>query len=193
MTDQTGKTLDSKRLSRNKLIGYLSNIPSCLIGIEACGGAHYWVRQFQKLGHEVKIMAPQFVKPYVKSNKNDKNDAQAIAEAVTRPIMRFVAIKNSYQQDIQSLHRIRDGMVKQRIFLSNQIRGLLAKYGIIFPEGLFVLKTRLPAIINDPHNELTPRARELFQDLLEQFNSMNEKVKFYDKKIILLVKENETC
>jgi transposase len=95
MADKSGKRIAEKRLSRNKLTEFLANTPACLIGIEACGGAHYWARKFQELGHEVKMMAPQFVKPYVKSNKNDSNDAQAIAEAVTRPSMRFVSIKTS--------------------------------------------------------------------------------------------------
>ena len=193
MADKFGKKIDAKRLSRNKLIEFLANIPPCLIGIEACGGAHYWARKFQELGHEVKMMAPQFVKPYVKSNKNDSNDAQAIAEAVTRPSMRFVSIKTSHQQDIQCVHRIREGLIKQRIAVSNQIRGLLAEYGIVFPEGFFALKSKLPIVIDDNQNGLTPVSRELFYDLLEQFNYTSEKVKFYDMKITLLAKENETC
>jgi transposase len=136
------------------------------------------------------MMAPQFVKPYVKSNKNDSNDAQAIAEAVSRPTMRFVSIKTSHQQDIQCMHRIRE---EQRIAVSNQIRGLLAEYGIVFPEGFYALKSKLPIAIDDNQNELTPISRELFRDLLEKFNFTSEKVKFYDKKITLLAKENEIC
>lgn len=193
LADQYGKRIETKRLSRSKLLEFLANTLPCLIGIEACGGAHYWARQFQKLGHVVKMMAPQFVKPYVKSNKNDSNDAQAIAEAVTRPTMRFVAIKTVQQQDIQSLHRIRDHLIKQRIATSNQIRGLLAEYGIVLPEGFYSLKSKLPAMIEDSHKELTPMTQELFRDLLEQFNYVNEKVKFYDRKIEGLAKENETC
>jgi len=159
MTDKAGKKIDGKRLSRNKLIEFLANIPPCLIGIEACGGAHYWARKFKELGHEVKMMAPQFVKPYVKSNKNDSNDAQAIAEAVTRPSMRFVSVKSPHQQDIQCIHRIRDGYIKQRLSISNQVRGLLAEYGIVFPEGFSALKSKLPIVIDDSQNELTPISR----------------------------------
>ena len=193
MTDQHGNKIDEKRLSRNKLIEFLANTPGCLIGIEACGGAHYWARKFQELGHEVKMMAPQFVKPYVKSNKNDCNDARGIAEAVTRSTMRFVSVKTPHQQDIQSIHRVREGIIKHKLCISNQIRGLLAEYGIVFPEGFYALRSKLPMIIDDNQNELTSMSRELFRDLLEQFHYADEKLKFYDKKIILLAKENETC
>lgn len=131
-TDSKGKWVLRKRLSREKLIEFVSNLSPCLIGIEACTGAHYWARLFEQLGHVVKIMAPQFVKPYIQSNKNDSNDARRIAEAVTRPKMKFVAIKKTEQQDILLLHRARELIIKQRTAQANQIRGLLAEYGIIF-------------------------------------------------------------
>lgn len=193
LADKQGKKIETKRLSRDKLISFLANISPCLIGMEACGGSHYWARQLQKLGHQVKLMAPQFVKPYVKSNKNDENDAEAIAEAVSRPTMRFVSIKNISQQDIQSLHRIREGAIKHRIFISNQIRGLLAEYGIVFPEGFYVLKTKLTSVIEDLNNELTPMARELFTDLFMRFKEIDEKIKGYEKKVAVIAKENEAC
>ena len=114
-------------MSREKLTEFIANIPRCLIGIEACCGANYWARLFEKMGHTVKIMSPQFVKPYVMANKNDRNDARGIAEAVTRPNMKFVSIKKIEQQDVLLLHRARELIVKQKVAQSNQIRGLLAE------------------------------------------------------------------
>ena len=134
--DAAGKVVLRKRLTRRKLAEFVVNLPPCIIGMEACGSAHYWARKFQSMDHTVKVMAPQFVKPYIKSNKNDANDAAGICEAVSRPSMRFVPIKNVEQQDLQSLHRIRSQVVKQRTALANQTRGLLAEYGIIIPKGI---------------------------------------------------------
>jgi len=193
LADKQGKKIDSKRLSRDKLISFLANIPPCLIGMESCGSSYFWARQIEKSGHHVKLMAPQLVKPYVKSNKNDQNNAEAIAEAVRRPTMRFVPIKNIAQQDIQSLHRVREGAIKHKIFMSNQLRGLLAEYGIVFPQGNYALKTKFMTIIEDSNNELSELSRELFIDLFIQFKQADEKVKEYEKKIVLAAKENEQC
>ena len=112
--DSKGKAIFKKRVSRSQLLSIIANFPPCLIGMEACSGAHYWARQFQAYGHEVRLIPPQYVKPYVKTNKNDANDAEAICEAVSRPNMRFVPIKAVVQQDIQSLHRYRQRVVQQR-------------------------------------------------------------------------------
>jgi len=124
-----------------QLLAYFEKIAPCLIGMEACGSAHYWARELQKLGHTVKLMAPQFVKPYVKSNKNDANDAEAICEAVARPTMRFVAVKTIAQQDIQAIHRVRSELVSHRTAKVNQIRGLLAEYGLAVGRRIEVLRT----------------------------------------------------
>lgn len=120
-TDSSGKTILQKKLRRSELKSFMANLPTCLIGMEACGGAHYWAREFEKMGHTVKLISPQFVKPYVKSNKNDEADAEAIAEAVTRPNMRFVPIKQTGHQDIQCLHRVRQRLIHNRTALSNEI------------------------------------------------------------------------
>ena len=134
--NEHGRPMLRKKLRRKEFLGYLAKLPVCLIGMEACGGSNHWAREISKLGHEVKLMAPQFVKPYIKGNKNDFNDAEGICEAVNRPTMRFVEIKNIEQQDMQALHRIRQSLVKSRTALSNQIRGLLAEYGIVIGKGL---------------------------------------------------------
>jgi transposase len=181
-TDARGKKVLGKRLSRPKLIEYMSNLSSCLVGIEACGSAHYWARLFREQGHTVKMMAPQFVKPYVKSNKNDSRDAEGIAEAVTRPTMRFVPIKEIEQQDILLLHRVRELSLKQRVAQSNQIRGLLAEYGIIIPKGISPL-VRLPEILEEEKTKLTDMAKELFIQLHEQLKIYIQQVKDYEHKI----------
>jgi transposase len=142
--DRQEKVVLRKQLRRAQLLAYFKQLSPSLIGMEACSGAHYWARELQKQGHTVKLMAPQFVKPYVKSNKNDANDAEAICEAVGRPNMRFVAIKTLAQQDIQALHRIRSEQVKQRTAKVNQIRGLLAEYGISVGQRVEVLRHALP-------------------------------------------------
>lgn len=150
------------------MIEFVMNLPSCLIGMEACASSHYWAIKFQQAGHEVKLISPKFVKPCVKSNKNDANDTEAICEAVTRHSMRFVAIKSIEQQDIQAVHRIRSGLVQRRTTLANQIRGLLGEYGVIVPEGIKKLNKQLPFILEDAENSLTDLACELFADLYEQ-------------------------
>ena len=133
--DDRGQTQITKKQTRNQLKATMSKLSPCLVGIEACAGAHDWARRLSGYGHEVKLIAPQFVKPYVKSNKNDRIDAEAICEAVQRPGMRFVAGKTVEQQDVQCLHRIRSQVVAQRTAQVNQIRGLLLEYGITIPQG----------------------------------------------------------
>lgn len=192
--DKDGRKISIKRLSREKLIPYLANIPKCLIGIEACCGSHYWARQLTQLGHEVKMMAPQFVKPYVKSNKNDRNDAEAIVEAVIRPSMRFVAIKTPHQQDIQALHRMRENALKYRIMISNQIRGILLEYGITLPKSDHALHIHLQAYLDkNPTGELSPFLKELITDLYEQFKTIETKIDFYERKISVIIEQHEPC
>lgn len=181
-TDARGKKVLSKRLSRPKLMEYISNLSPCLVGIEACGSSHYWARVFIEQGHTVKMMAPQFVKPYVKSNKNDSRDAEGIAEAVTRPTMRFVPIKGIEQQDILLLHRVRELTMKQRTAQGNQIRGLLAEYGVIIPKGIGHL-ARLPEILDENTAQLTHAAKEIFTQLHEQLKIYIQQVKDYEHKI----------
>ena len=137
-----------------QVLAFFAQRAPCLIGMEACGGAHYWARKLQAQGHTVKLMAPQFVKPYVKANKADAADAEAICEAVTRPSMRFVPIKHAEQQAILSLHRARQGFVRARTAQANQIRGLLSEYGITLPQGIHHVAKRLPEIIEDAEHDL---------------------------------------
>jgi len=190
--DAKGKCVLRKRLSRAKLIEFMANLSPCIIGIEACGGSHYWARLFKQYGHEVRMMAPQFVKPYVKSNKNDRNDSEAIAEACTRPTMRFVAIKTVEQQDILVIHRARELSIKNRTAQASQIRGILSEYGITIPEGISKIR-RVTEIIELNKNKLSIIVIELMVQLYEQFQSYDGQVKKYDHQLEALAKNNNVC
>lgn len=191
-TDSKGKAVLKKRLSRNKLIEHMVNLKPCLIGIEACGGAHDWARRFTAMGHTVKIMSPQFVKPYIKSNKNDANDAAGIAEAVTRPDMKFVPAKTQEQQDSLLVHRARELVMKQRTAQANQIRGLLTEYGIVMKQGITVIRT-LPTVLDEHKEELSERAIAIFTQLHEQFKQLDEQISYYDEQIAQAVKNDPLC
>lgn len=174
--NERGKAVLRKQLKRDQVAAFFANLPPCLVGMEACGSAHHWARKLQALGHTVRLMAPQFVKPYVKSNKNDAADAEAICEAVARPSMRFVPIKNVEQQSVLSLHRVRQGFVKARTAQANQIRGLLGEYGLVVPQGIAYIAQRVPALIEDAENELPGSFRLLIQRLLDHLKVLQEQV-----------------
>jgi transposase len=174
--DLAGKAILRRELRRAQLMKTIAQLEPCLIGIEACGGAHYWARRFAEHGHQVKMMSPQFVKPYRKSDKNDRNDAEAICEAVTRPSMRFVAVKSVEQQDMLTLHRVREGLMKERVALINRIRGLLSEYGIVIAKNVCNLRCELPGILEDAENELTVIARQIFHELYEDLGAREERI-----------------
>jgi len=182
-----------KKLTRNTLLKQLSNMPRCLIGMEACGSAHHWARELEKLGHEVKLIAPQFVKPYVKGNKNDYNDAEAICEAVGRPNMRFVGIKSVQQQELLALHRIRQSVVKARTAQANQIRGLLAEFGVVIGKGISQVRRRLPEILEDGENHLSAESRAWLRELHEHFLHLDGRVQTYDQRIEGQFNAQEPC
>ncbi len=191
--DKDGNVVLKKNLSRKKLAVFINNLPPCLIGIEACGGAHHWVRTFSAFGHSVKMMAPQFVKPYVKSNKNDAVDAEAICEAVQRPSMRFVPCKSIAQQDIQSIHRIRSQLVGRRTAQANQIRGLLMEYGIIIPKGISHVKKNIPQILEEAENYLTPLFRQQLHELYEEMVHLELRITAMEKKLKTISVEHQAC
>jgi transposase len=174
--NEHGKTEKKKQLKRGQVAEFFANLPPCLIGMEACGSAHYWARKLEGFGHTVKLIAPQFVKPYVKTNKNDAADAEAICEAVARPNMRFVPIKNVEQQAVLSLHRVRQGFVKARTAQANQIRGLLGEFGIIIPQGITNIAKRVPELIEDASNDLPGSFRLLVQRLMDHLNELDKQL-----------------
>ena len=189
--DKDGKTVIQKRMRRSKVLEFFVQLPPCLIGMEACSSAHYWARKLREQGHEVKLMAPQFVKPYVKANKTDAADAEAICEAVTRPTMRFVPIKSVDQHAVLSLHRARSGFVKSRTAQANQIRGLLGEFGIILPQGIVHVAGRLPDIIEDADNELPIVFRELLLRLRSHLLELNHQIQELEDQIDAWHKNNE--
>ena len=182
--NEFGKPVIKKQLKREQMAAFLVNLPPCLIGMEACGSAHYWARKLQGFGHTVKLIAPQFVKPYVKTNKNDAADAEAICEAVTRPNMRFVPIKNVEQQSVLALHTVRQGFVKARTAQANQIRGLLSEFGLIIPQGIGHIANRVPELLEDASNELPGAFRLLIQRLLDHLKGLDDQVKELEAQIV---------
>ncbi|EJN23809.1 transposase [Pseudomonas sp. GM79] len=167
--------------------------PGCEIGMESCSGAHHWARQLQARGFRVRLIAPQFVKPYVKSNKNDANDAEAICEAMSRPSMRFVAVKTIEQQDIQATHRIRAGLIEQRTAKANQIRGLIAEYGLVAPKELLMLRRAIPCWLEEADNGLTVRFRRLLDGLWGDLRTLDERVGELDSEISAIAASEPTA
>jgi transposase len=182
--DERGKTVLRKQLRRDQVAAYFVNLPPCLIGMEACASAHHWGRVLQRHGHTVRLMAPQFVKPYVKTNKNDVADAEAICEAVSRPNMRFVPVKSIEQQAILSVHRVRQGFVKARTAQGNQIRGLLGEFGLIIPKGISHIFERVPALLEDASNELPMAFRQMIERLTAHLRELDQQVKEFERQII---------
>jgi transposase len=191
--DARGKTVFRKNVSRVKLLLFLASQPASRIGLEACSGAHHWARQLTALGHRPGIMAPRFVAPYRKGGKNDGNDAEAICEAVARPGMRFVGVKSAEQQAVLCLHRVRHGLIKERTALINQLRGLLAEFGLIMPKGRYSAQRHLPAILEDAENGLPLLARQLLHDTDRRLRQMNEQLLAYDRELERLANAAETA
>lgn len=181
--DQRGNVVLRKQVKRRELLVYLANLPTCLIGIEACSGMHYWSREFTKLGHTVRAMAPAFVKPYLKSNKNDANDAEAICEAVQRPSMRFCTVKTKEQQAILQLHRSRELLVGQRVGLSNHLRALLGEFGLTIPKGESQFINLLPGYLEDAENELPMPVRQNLSQLYEHYHALKAQIQQLESAI----------
>lgn len=186
-----GKAVLRKPLRRGEMMKFFANLEPCLIGMEACGSAHHWARKLSEFGHTVKLMAPQFVKPYVKTNKNDMADAEAICEAVGRQNMRFVPIKNVEQQAILSVHRARQGFVKARTAQANQIRGLLAEFGIVIPQGIQSIARRMPDILEEGDNGLPGVMRKLLERLTDHLKELDRQVGELEQQIKLWHRDNE--
>jgi transposase len=182
--DARGRVTLRRQLRREQVARFFGNLPPCLIGMEACASAHHWGRTLERFGHTVRLMAPQFVKPYVKTNKNDVADAEAICEAVGRPNMRFVPIKSIEQQSILSVHRVRQGFVKARTAQANQIRGLLGEFGLVIPKGICHVARCVPALLEDASNELPLAFRQLIDRLSGHLKDLDQQVRELERQII---------
>jgi len=188
--DEKGKAVLKKQLKRTQMLPFFANLTACRIGMEACGSAHYWARKLQGLGHTVQLIAPQYVKPFVKRNKNDAADAEAICEAMMRPNMPTVPIKTIEQQAILSVHRARQGFVKARTAQANQIRGLLAEYGIVIAKGIGHIAKRVPQILEDGENGLPGSFRLLIGRLADHLKALDRQVGELEAQIQLWHKDN---
>ena len=191
--DEHSKEVKKRMLRRHQVLQFFVQLSPCRVGMEACASSHYWGRELRSLGHDVKLIAPQYVKPYLRGNKNDYNDARAIAEAVTRPSMPFVAIKTIEEQDMQALHRMRSQCVKHRTALTNSTRGLLGEYGIVLPKGITVLRRSIPEILEDAENCLSIRFRNLLLRRYEQLREIDEHIAFYTHEIDLVSRQDDGC
>ncbi len=191
--DNRGKVVRKKMLRRSQVLVYFVNLPGCIVGMEACASAHYWARELETLGHKVKLIPPQYVKAYVRGNKNDYNDALAIAEAVVRPEMRFVGIKTTDQQDLQALLRLREGCLKERTALCNRLRGLLAEYGLILPKGVNVLRRHLPEFLEDGENGLNELFRRLLAEGYQQLQDLDKHVDYYTCELERQSQQHDEC
>jgi transposase len=181
----------SRKVSRAKLPEVVANLAPMAIAMEACASAHHWARRWLAAGREVRLINPRFVKPFVKGSKNDAADAEAIFEAATRPTMRFVPVKSTDQQDLQTLHRARERLICQRTALINHTRGLLAEYGIVLPQGPWRFAAQAPAAIAG--TELSDLAREIFGELLDQLSDLNRRIEKLDAKVVGICRSNEAC
>ncbi len=187
------KEVKKRMLRRHQVLQFFTQLPPCRVSMEACASSHYWGRELRALGHEVKLIPPQYVKPYLRGNKNDYNDARAIAEASTRPSMPFVAIKTVAEQDMQAIHRMRTQCIRDRTALSNSLRGLLGEYGIVLPPGLATLRKSIHGLLEDADNGLSDRFRHLLVRRYEQLVELDEHIEFYTKELELLSQQDEAC
>src|SRR5215472_9242700 len=181
--DALGRTKLQRSLRRRQLLVFMAQLKPCLVGMEACCGAHYWAREMTKLGHQVKLMSPRFVRPYVKSNKTDAKDAEAICEAVARPSMSFVAIKSQPQQDMLALHRVRALLIRERTALMNQMRGLLAECGIVVAPGVAHLRRALAEIRGADDDRISEVLRRVLVEMSDRLRSFEQRLTKYDQQI----------
>lgn len=191
--DEDGRIVLCRRLGRDRLLAQTGNMAACLIGMEACCGAHHLGRALEAQGHTPRLMPPQYVKPFVKSNKNDYRDAEANAEAVQRPTMRFVPLKSEAQLDLQTIHRIRQRLVGRRTALINQLRAILLERGITVPQRRRVLEARLPAILADERAGLSPRVRRLIEDMRAEWRDLDRRIEEFNAELTATARENDAC
>jgi transposase len=191
--DERGAIVLRQKWSRSQIDARLANLPACLIGMEACVGAHYLSRKLQALGHDARLMPAKYVRPYSKGQKNDFRDAEAIAEAVQRPTMKFVATKTAEQLDLQALHRVRERLVGQRTGIINQIRAFLLERGIAVRQGLRFLQAELPTILGAPSDALSPRMLRLIEDLAGDWRRLNERIEAISGEIEALARQDQAC
>jgi transposase len=187
------KSAERKKFNRTKLMSFVQNLQPCIIAMEACGGSHFWARTFISFGHDIRLIAPSFVKPFVKSNKNDWADAEAIAEAALRPTMRFVAVKGDWQQDIEAIHRRRERLVRNRVALTNSLRGLLHERGVVIAQGSTKFLSKLEIIIEENGSKFSCLMLEEIREAQVELKELEAKISEINNKIESYAKSNEKC
>jgi len=189
--DSTGRVVLRRRMRRESIVPLAAKLSGCVVAMEACCGAHHIGRLLAAQGHEVRLMSPEYVRPYVKAQKNDERDAEAIAEAATRPTMRFVALKTEAQLDVQVLHRVRDRLVGQRTALTNQVRSILLERGIVVPQGRRRLLDALQALSDQPDGSgVGPRVRLLLDDMLDQWRGLDRRIAALDDEFAAMARND---
>src|SRR5919199_88785 len=191
--DAQGRPVLKRKLAREKVLEFFANLPPCLVGLEACAAAHYWARELARLGHEVRLMPPQYVRPYVKTNKHDAADAEACCEAVTRPGMRFVPVKREDQQSVLMLHRVREQLLKQRTATTNALRAHLAEFGIVAAQRRTGLRELLAVVADPEDRRLPPLARELLRVLAEHLRALEERAAEVDRRLVAMARDGDAC
>jgi transposase len=191
--DGSGKVIVRRRMQRKTIVTLAANLSPCIVAMEACCGAHHLGRVLSAQGHTVRLMSPEYVRPYVKAQKNDDRDAEAIAEAATRPTMRFVALKSEGQLDMQTLHRARDRAVGERTSLMNQLRAVLLERGVIVPQGRARLRVRVSELLRQGAEELSSRIRLLIDDMMARWQLLDERIAAFDAEFAAEVKQNEAA
>jgi transposase len=191
--DVAGQVILRRRMKREGMVTFVSNLPACVIAMEACGGAHHLGRLFRQNGHEVRLMSPEYVRPYVKAQKNDDRDAEAIAEAASRPTMRFVELKSEDQLDMQILHRARDRLVAERTSLINQLRALLLERGIVMPQGRKKLEVGLAVLMDVEITSCSLRIRSLVEDMRVQWRDLDCRITAFDDEFRAYSRSDKAC
>jgi len=191
--DDSGKVVLRRRMQRKTIVNLAAKLPPCIIAMEACCGAHHLGRLLAAQGHILRLMSPEYVRPYVKAQKNDERDAEAIAEAATRPTMRFVSLKSEEQLDMQTLHRARDRAVCERTSLMNQLRAVLLERGIIVPQGRAKLRLQVTELLREPCGELSQRIRLLIEDMLMRWQALDQRIAAFDAEFAAEAKHNEAA
>ena len=191
--DGTGKVVMRRRMQRDSVIKFASTLAPCVVAMEACCGAHHLGRIVRDHGHQVRLMSPEYVRPYVKAQKNDDRDAEAIAEAATRPTMRFVELKSADQLDMQSLHRVRDRLVGERTALMNQLRAVLMERGITIPQGRRKLEQHLAVMLDSDEARLSPRVRRLVEDMRAEWSALDHRIEAFDDEFAAQAKTDDAA
>jgi len=191
--DEDGQVITRKRLSRSQVLTFMANLPACVVGMEACCSSHWLGKKLREQGHEIRLIPAQFVRPFVKSNKNDAADAEAIAEAVQRPTMRFVPIKTEDQLDLQAVHRVRERLVARRTAVVNQVRALLLERGLAYRQGRAYLRQQIPAILEDAEPQRSPKIRWLLHLLWEEGNNLEQQIDELNQEVNSVAADDAAC